>query len=272
VGGRAGFVLERRGFRLWSLPTVILPWHPGHGRATRIVPPPGAFDALVDDLVASPRLPEVAAVVTGYLGSPSQAAAIARLVRAVKAANPAAIHLADPVIGDAGGLYVPAEVAEAQAREIVPLADVATPNRFELAHLTGRDTATMTDLAAAARALGPARVMVTSAPAMMRGFTGVAAVDARRVLVAENRVVDGAPSGTGDLFAALWLARTLSGESEEAALAGALAATHDVLIASTGTDGGGELELAACQDAFDRPATRVDVRVFAEPRRPVAPR
>jgi pyridoxine kinase len=271
VGGRAGFVFERFGFRLWSLPTVILPWHPGHGGGTRVVPPADAFASMALDLAGSPRLAEVAAVVTGYLGSPSQADAVAGLVRAVKAANPAAIHLADPVIGDAGGLYVPAEVAAAQAAEILPLADVATPNRFELAYLTRRDTDAMKDLVAAARDLGPARVVVTSAPAMMRGFTGVAAVDEKRVLVAENRVVERAPSGTGDLFAALWLSRILGGQSDEAALAGALASTHDVLAASA-TAGTGELELAGRQEAFLRPSTAVEVRLWAEPRRPGASR
>ena len=39
VGGRAAvFALERLGFRVWFLPTVQLPWHPGHGAATRITP------------------------------------------------------------------------------------------------------------------------------------------------------------------------------------------------------------------------------------------
>mgnify|MGYP003385042447 CR=1 FL=1 len=50
---------------------------------------------------------------TGYLGSSSQAAPIAALVRALKALNPDAIYLCDPVIGDASGLYVPETTAAA---------------------------------------------------------------------------------------------------------------------------------------------------------------
>jgi pyridoxine kinase len=39
VGNRAAvFALETLGYPVWALPTVILPWHPGHSRATRIVP------------------------------------------------------------------------------------------------------------------------------------------------------------------------------------------------------------------------------------------
>jgi pyridoxine kinase len=39
VGGRASvFALERLGFPVWLVPTVLLSWHPGQGPATRIVP------------------------------------------------------------------------------------------------------------------------------------------------------------------------------------------------------------------------------------------
>ena len=51
VGNRAAvFALETLGFPVWAVPTVILPWHPGHGRATRIVPPLDQFKALMADL------------------------------------------------------------------------------------------------------------------------------------------------------------------------------------------------------------------------------
>jgi pyridoxine kinase len=39
VGNRAiVFALEALGFPVWAVPTVMLPWHPGHGPAPRIVP------------------------------------------------------------------------------------------------------------------------------------------------------------------------------------------------------------------------------------------
>eukprot|EP01037_Dinobryon_pediforme_P024174 gene24174-25886_t len=52
VGGRgAVFALERLGHRVWFVPTVWLPWHPGHGRATRIVTPAADFAGVIDDLI-----------------------------------------------------------------------------------------------------------------------------------------------------------------------------------------------------------------------------
>ena len=81
VGNRAAvFALETLGFPVWAVPTVILPWHPGHGRATRIVPPLDQFKALMADLERAPWLGEVGAVLSGYLGEAGQAEAVASLV------------------------------------------------------------------------------------------------------------------------------------------------------------------------------------------------
>ena len=108
VGNRAAvFALESLGFPVWAVPTVILPWHPGHSRATRIVPPSADFAALMRDLEGAKWLGEVAAVLSGYLGDAAQADAVASLVRAVKRRNPDALYLCDPFMGDRGGLYVP---------------------------------------------------------------------------------------------------------------------------------------------------------------------
>ena len=54
VGNRAMvFALESLGHPVWSVPTVTLPWHPGHGPATRLVPGPEQFSAFIEDLCLS---------------------------------------------------------------------------------------------------------------------------------------------------------------------------------------------------------------------------
>jgi pyridoxine kinase len=138
VGNRAAvFALETLGFPVWAVPTVILPWHPGHSRATRIVPPADQFAALLADLERAPWLDEVDAVLSGYLGDAAQAEAVASLVTAVKARKPDALFVCDPVMGDSGGLYVPEATAIALRDVLIPLADIATPNRYELEWMTG---------------------------------------------------------------------------------------------------------------------------------------
>ena len=108
VGNRAVvFALETLGHPVWAVPTIMLPWHPGHGPATRIVPDAEQFAAFMKDLERAPWLGEVAGVLSGYLGDFRQAEAVASLVNVVKARNPRALYICDPVMGDSGGLYVP---------------------------------------------------------------------------------------------------------------------------------------------------------------------
>lgn len=270
VGSRAAFALERLGHRVWCVPTIILPWHPGHGPATRIIPPQAEFDALCADLARAPWLDEVGAVISGYLGDAGQADAIARLVVAIKARNPEVLYVCDPVIGEEEGLYVSEDAARVQRDVLLPLADIATPNRFELAWLTGRDTAEMTALVEAARSLGLPRTVVTSAPAMMRGRIATALVTPDDVLVAETMKVGGSHSGTGDVFAAIFIAGLLAGKGDEAALAHAAAGTFEI-VARTDRTGIDEFHLPAEQASIARPMAEVTVRRFATARRSPGP-
>ncbi len=136
VGNRAAvFALEVLGHNVWAVPTVTLPWHPGHGKATRIVASADEFLALLQDLGNAPWLPEVGGILSGYLGDHQQATAIADLVKTIKNKNPAVVYACDPVIGDCNGLYVNEDTANAIRDILVPMADLITPNRFELAWL-----------------------------------------------------------------------------------------------------------------------------------------
>ncbi len=107
VGNRAAvFALETLGHPVWAVPTVILPWHPGHGPAKRIVPPAEQFDDLIADLERAPWLGEITGIMSGYLGNAAQASSVARLVKTIKEKNKKVLYLCDPVIGDEKGLYV----------------------------------------------------------------------------------------------------------------------------------------------------------------------
>jgi pyridoxine kinase len=252
VGARASqFALERLGFPVWLVPTVTLAWHPGHGPSARITPDPALFRALTDDLARSPHLPEVGAVLTGYFGHAGQVEAAADLVTAARAINPELVFLCDPVIGDHYGLFQPPEIAEAVRDRLLPLADMAKPNRHELAWLAGRDLPDEAALVAAARELGPPEVVVTSAHAG-KGAVGNLAVTAGEVHRAEHPLQPSAPHGTGDLLSALYLAARLDGDGAEAALRRAVGATVEMidLAIERGTN---EMPLAAGQDLFAGP-------------------
>ena len=285
VGNRAAaFALEVMGFPVWIVPTVILPWHPGHGPADRITPPPAEFNQLMDDLINAPWLNEVGAVLSGYLGGEEEVDAVSRLVRAVKNKNANAIYVLDPVIGDApeggagdeGRLYVPENQAIAMREILLPDADLVTPNPFELGWLTQRGLpSNQQELRQAAESIGVAKVLATSAPAMMQGHIGnmlvTNAPDAKSAYLAEHRKADGPPNGMGDLAAALMLGNLLSGDTLEGdnavkALQKTTASLAEIMLlaARTGSD---ELPLEAALASIIRPRAPIVARRLLEKRK-----
>lgn len=259
VGNRAAvFALETLGFPVWAVPTVTLPWHPGHGPATRIVPPADAFALMLADLEGAPWLGEVGGVLTGYLGSAEQAQPIARLVEAVKARNTGALYVCDPVIGDRGGLYVPQATAEAIRDHLLPLADIATPNRAELDWLVGKAGETLEDIATMARNLPPRAMLVTSAPAG-EGRIGNLWVEEEMALLASHGVVAKPPNGLGDLTAAMLLAQRLERKDAGEAVRHVTAAVFDIL-SHAARRGANELMLETDAASLTAPTVDVDVR------------
>ncbi len=268
IGGRgAVFALERLGYTVWFVPTILLPWQPELGKGTRIVASDEGFSQILNDLAASDGLKNVGAVISGYLGAPTQAAAIAELVAATRKANPNVLYVCDPVIGDMGGLYVPEETAAAIRDTLIPLADISTPNAFELSWLTGLQADAETQTIASARALGPDRVLVTSAPALRRNSVSNLLVTPSDVIAAEHGLVPNAPHGTGDLISALFIARLLEGHGEEGSLKRAAASTFE-LVARSVKQGAEQLLVVSEQASILGPMALVSSRrVLDKPRR-----
>ncbi|CAN7285446.1 pyridoxal kinase PdxY [Pararhizobium sp. LjRoot238] len=265
VGNRAAvFALETLGYPVWALPTVILPWHPGHGPSTRVAVSEDDFNSLIDDLIRAPWTGEVRAVLSGYLGAAYQAEGVARLVEALREKNPDLFYACDPVMGDAGGLYVPEATAIAMRDRLLPLASLATPNRFELSWLCGVPLETNAAILEAALSLGPPRMLVTSAIPMMHGSTGNLYLSGNHALLAEHRLIDNPPSGTGDLLAALFVARLLEGLKEERALQLATASVFEI-IARTGKRGADELTLERDASSLATPMAMVQMRRLIHP-------
>jgi pyridoxine kinase len=265
VGNRAAvFALETLGHPVWAMPTIVLPWHPGHGKSTRLTFSEADFDLAIDDLLAAPWLSEVKAVLTGYFANAAQARSTARLITALREKTPDLFYACDPVIGDLGGLYVPQPMAEAIRDHLLPLASLATPNRYELAWLSGAPLDDNNAVMEAALALGPPRMLVTSAVPMMTGGTGNLYLSGRSALLAEHRAIDNAPNGLGDLLSALFLSRLMSGMDEEKALQLATASVYEVLARAV-KRGSDELTLAADAASLATPMAMVQMRHLMHP-------
>ena len=178
--------------------------------------------------------------------------------------TPDLFYACDPVIGDLGGLYVPQPTAEAIRDHLLPLASLATPNRYELAWLSGAPLDDNNAVMEAALALGPSRMLVTSAVPMMAGGTGNLYLSGRNALLAEHRAIDNAPNGLGDLLAALFLSRLMSGMEEERALQLATASVYEVLARAV-KRGSDELTLAADAASLSTPMAMVQMRHLMHP-------
>jgi pyridoxine kinase len=274
VGNRAiSFALERLGFRVWLVPTIILPRHPGHGPVDPIALPDAAFADHLAALAALPAIADIGAVLSGYLATPAQADAVARFVGAAKAASPDAVYLCDPVIGDASKLYVGEAVAAAVRDILIPLADVVTPNGFEAAWLAGQDydpDDPSPNVREIASRLDTPVTVVTSQPALMRGRIANALIENNAVTLAEHRRIESEAKGTGDLFAAVFLGRLMQGRNARAALQLASASVFDV-VNVTAQSGNGDLELVRAQQAIVEPHAQIMLRSLATARE-TAPR
>jgi len=259
VGNAAAvFALQRLGCEAWALDTVAFSNHTGHGRWRGAVVPAAEVASLFDGIAELGVLARLDAILSGYLGAVETGAVLLDIVERVKRANPRAVFCCDPVIGDDdSGAYVGPGIAEFFRDRALKLADIATPNRFELEYLTGRRVANLAEAGAAAarlRAAGARVVLATSldvAPdriAMLAaGPDGAWVVETPRLPLILN--------GCGDVAAALFLARVLQGEALPEALAATAAAMH-ALIETTLRLRGNELALVAAQAELARPTRR----------------
>lgn len=223
------------GCEVWPLPTTLLSNHPGLAE-------PQGRGTTADDLIRISAvlrrenwLERVDGILTGYIAGPGQIEAIVGLIHQVKSANPDVVYACDPVLGDTpGGLYVKESVAEAIRDKLLPLADITTPNMFELSWLTGWDAEGQAAVPRIALKLPPNEVLVTSIPGRKNSLHVHAALKSGRGLWSQVRTRPRAPNGLGDGFTALYLGNRLKGHSPAIALGRTMAAIEHLIDQSQG--------------------------------------
>ena len=271
VGNSAAvFPLQRLGIEVWPIHTLQFSNHLGYDNATGQVFRADHVRDVIDGIQALGALASCDAVLTGYLGTTDLGEAALAAVERVRRANPKAVYACDPVMGDdGGGLYVHEDIPAFFRGRGLALADIITPNRFELELLSGRRITTLEEAITAARsvsALGPRIVLVTS----LR-HTATAS-DTIEILAATGEAAwrvhtpylefPIAPNGGGDAIAALFLAHYLKSQDCASALEAAAAATYGIM-AATHAAGTRELQLIAAQDELVRPSHRFTAEKIA---------
>ena len=84
--------LQRQGFDVWCIPTVLYSNHPAHGPHQGRMIPSVELAALIGGVEDLHGFSACGAVLSGYLGLASTGAVVAQTVRRVRQANPAALY------------------------------------------------------------------------------------------------------------------------------------------------------------------------------------
>jgi pyridoxine kinase len=267
VGNSAAvFPLQRLGHEVWPVLTVHFSNHTGYGDWRGPLLAPEDVADVIAGIGDRGVLGTADAVLSGYQGDPAVGAVILDAVARVKALNPDAVYCCDPVIGDVGrGVFVRPGIPDFLRDEVVPRADVVTPNHFELDFLTGRTTSSMEEVLAAADVLrdrGPRTVLVTSVvvgPASSdvepAETLDVVAVSDEGAWAVTTPLLPISPNGGGDITAALFLAHLLETGSTASALERTTGTVFAVLEATLAA-GTRELALIPAQDAIADPPAR----------------
>lgn len=235
VGNSAAvFLLQSMGHEVWPVHTVHFSNHPGYENSRGSVVPAETLSELFSGLALNGWLDSCQAVLTGYMGSCENAQETLSRVIVIKKAQPDALILCDPVMGDfPEGIYVSQDLVDFYCHDAIPYSDVLTPNLFELEVLSGCDVNSVDAVCKAARTLiakGPKVVLVTSVAGHRNsGNIGTMAVTADRAWLVEIPRLEHCVKGAGDAFAALWLGHKLRGLSVDEALSNAVSGIYELL-------------------------------------------
>ena len=264
VGNSAAvFAMQMHGIDVIAVPTTLLSNRPGYPTIRGRV-----LDAqLVADLLLGVEergaLDTCRMILSGYLGSAEIAAVVADFVQRAKARNPALLYCCDPVLGDRDrGLFVQADIPPLVRDRLCRLADIITPNHFEFEWLCGAKATTTDQVIAQAQALlarGPSTIVVTSAELadLPDGQIETVAVERSQAWRVRTPKLPISPSGTGDLFAALFAAARLQEKDTPDALGHAASAIFAVLerTAISGTE---EMRIIESAELLAQPKRRFD--------------
>ncbi|WP_432477584.1 pyridoxal kinase PdxY [Nocardioides sp. GXQ0305] len=263
VGNSAAvFPLQRLGHEVWPVLTVNFSNHTGYGAWRGPLIDPTDVTDVIQGIEDRGVLPGCDAVLSGYQGSPAVADVVVDAVKRVKGANPAATYTCDPVMGNStSGCFVNPEIPPIIREKVVPVADVLTPNQFELGFLTGTEPSTLDEVLASAdlaRAMGPRTILVTSVETGADTI-GLMAVDDDGAWLVETPLLPLKANGSGDITAALFTAHLHTTGSAQQAVERTVSSVFAVLKATL-ESGERELRLVEAQDAIAEPGGRFVAR------------
>jgi pyridoxine kinase len=264
VGNRAAvFPLQRLRHNVTAVNTVQFSNHTGYGDWQGDIMTHKHIQNVLAGLEKRGVFNQVDAVLSGYLGDAALGETIMDTVKRIRK-NHRILYSCDPVIGDMGrGIFVKPEVALLFKEQCIHIADIITPNLYELNFLAGADVYTMAELEEACdylHAKGPKTILVTSVELDNTPKDHIQMYlshEGSQYLIDTPKLnINPAPNGCGDVTAAIFLARMLEGLGAQEALLKTAASIYAVFEATFKAKSR-ELQLIQAQDEIEYPSFEV---------------
>ena len=266
VGNSAAvFPLQRIGVEVLPVYTVNFSNHTGYGAWRGPLIAPDDVREVITGIEERGVFERIDAILSGYQGGEGIGDVIIDAVARVKSANPNAVYACDPVMGNAkSGCFVAPAIPVLLRERVVPVADIITPNQFELAFLTDTEPDTLESTLASvdlARAMGPRTVLVTSVerPDREEGTIEMLASDDEGAWVVQTPHLPMKANGSGDVTAALFTAHYVETGSAKTALERTASSVYDLLKATL-ESGERELQLVEAQEFYANPRMQFTAR------------
>ncbi|MEG0044716.1 MAG: pyridoxal kinase PdxY [Comamonas sp.] len=269
VGNDAAMLpLQLLGIEPVAVHTVQFSNHTGYGEFKGQVFTPAHVQDVLDGLRARGVLERCTAVLSGYLGDAGVGEAILAAVQEVRASQPKAYYLCDPVMGDVGrGVFVRPGIPEFLRKRALSQASVITPNHYEFELLCGGPLTTVQAATQAARSMlrqmhdsQSALIVITSLRTddLPTDQLATLAVTADKAWLVQTPYVDlhPLPNGMGDVFAAVLLGHLIQERAIPDAVSRAVSSLY-ALVSRTEA-GQRDLPLVACREQITKP-----VEIFA---------
>ena len=266
VGNSAAvFPLQRIGVEVLPVYTVTFSTHTGYGAWRGPLIAPGDVREVITGIEERGVFGQIDAVLSGYQGGEGIGDVIIDAVARVKASNPNAVYACDPVMGNAkSGCFVAPAIPVLLRERVVPVADIITPNQFELGFLTDTEPDTLESTLASvdlAHAMGPRTVLVTSVerPDREEGTIEMLAADEKGAWLVQTPHLPMKANGSGDVTAALFTAHYVETGSAKVALERTASSVYDLLKATL-ESGERELQLVEAQEFYANPRLQFTAR------------
>ena len=226
----ATFPMQKLGVEVSPIHTVQLSNHTQYDTFAGSFFDAASIRDVVNGMKDNKLLQKHDAVLSGYIGNGDIAKVITETVLYLKSINNNSIYCCDPVFGDfednnLGRIFATQEHPDIFLKYLLPIADIITPNLFELSVLSDTKITNYDDISTACCNLiqktgNHKQTIVVTSTSFDTDMTGVAVYENGKLEYLETPKYKVKPkvSGSGDITAAMFLCYKLKGLDNTTAL------------------------------------------------------